>query len=140
MSRDVSDLCCVNSKCRDYGKHGAGNLMCRKVYGQPPRRFVRCRTCGQEFSERRGTAMFGLRMPQAKAVAIWEHVGDGCGVRQTARLVKVTTNTVMRLSRRAGEHARATHEELARDLKVDEIQLDEKWSFVGKKRGTMQSR
>jgi transposase-like protein len=134
MDRDVCDLCCVNSKCRDYGKRGAGNLVCRKVYGREQRRYVRCRSCGQEFSERRGTALFGVGTPTVTALAVLKHIGEGCGVRQTARLVGVTTNTVMRLTKRAGAHGRATHEELALDLKVREIQLDEKWSFVGKKR------
>ena len=134
MDTDVSDLCCVNSPCRDYGQRGAGNLVCRKLFGKERRRFVRCRTCRTEFSERRGTALFGVTTPTAKALSVLEHVADGCGVRQTARLTGVTTNTVMRLTKKAGVHATATHDELARHLTPGEVQLDEKWSFVGKKR------
>jgi transposase-like protein len=137
MDRDVSDLCCVNSKCPDYGQRGAGNLMFRKRYGKEQRRFVRCTSCRAEFSERQGTALFGVRTPTDKAISVLEHVGDGCGVRQTARLTGVTTNTVMRLTKKAGLHAKATHDELARHLAAHEVQLDEKWSFVGKKRGPL---
>ena len=137
MDREVSDLCCVNSQCRDYGKRGAGNLVCRKLFGRDRRRFVRCRTCRAEFSERRGTALFGVRTPTDQAISVLEHVADGCGVRQTARLTGVTTNTVMRLTKKAGVHAGVTHDELARHLTAKEIQLDEKWSFVGKKRRTV---
>ena len=140
MDTEVSDLCCVNSQCSDYGRRGAKNLVCRKLYGQERRRFVRCRTCGQEFSERRGTALFGVRLSTAKALAVLEHVADSCGVRQTARLTGVTTNAVMRLTQKAGAHAAATHDELARHLTVGEAQLDEKWSFVGKKGGTLPGR
>ena len=57
--------------------------------------------------------------------------------RQTARLTGVTTNTVMRLTKKAGAQAAATHDQLARHLRVGEVQLDEKWSFVGKKRGAL---
>ena len=137
MDTDVSDLCCVNSQCADYGKRGAGNLVCRKRFGKEGWRFVRCRTCRAEFSERKGTALFGVRTPTPKALAVLEHLADGCGVRPTARLVKVTPNTVMRLTKKAGGHAAATHDELARHLEVGEVQLDEKWSFVGKKRGAL---
>jgi len=137
MDRDVSDLCCVNSHCPDYGKRGAGNLVCRKLFGRDRWRFVRCRTCRQEFSERRGTALFGVHLPTAKAVSVLEHIADGCGVRQTARLTGVTRDAVMRLTKKAGAHAAATHDELARHLAVGEVQLDEKWSFVGKKRRTV---
>ena len=137
MDRDVWDLCCVNSQCPDYGKRGAGNLVCRKLFGKERWRFVRCRTCRQEFSERRGTALFGVHLPTAKALSVLEHVADGCGVRQTSRLTGASTNTVMRLTQKAGAHAAAIHDELARHLAVQEVQLDEKWSFVGKKRGPL---
>lgn len=137
MDRDVSDLYCVNCQCPDYGKRGAGNLVCRKVFGKEHHRFVRCRTCRVEFSERRGTALFAVRTPTAKAISVLEHIADGCGVRQTARLTGVTSNTVMRLTKKAGVHAGATHDELARHLTAREVQLDEKWSFVGKKRGPL---
>jgi transposase-like protein len=137
MDTEVSDLCCVNSQCPDYGKRGAGNLVCRKLFGKERWRFVRCRTCRQEFSERRGTALFGVHLPTAKALSVLEHVADGCGVRQTSRLTGASTNTVMRLTQKAGAHAAAIHDELARHLAAQEVQLDEKWSFVGKKRGPL---
>jgi transposase-like protein len=41
------------------------------------------------------------------------HLADGCGVRQTSRLVGVGKNTVIRYGLRAGGHARQLHEELA---------------------------
>ena len=137
MDTEASDLCCVNSQCPDYGKRGAGNLVCRKLFGKERWRFVRCRTCRQEFSERRGTALFGVHLPTAKALSVLEHVADGCGVRQTSRLTGASTNTVMRLTQKAGAHAAAIHDELARHLAAQEVQLDEKWSFVGKKRGPL---
>ena len=140
MKVDLSDLCCVNSSCPMYGKRGAGNLLFRKFYGKNRSRFVRCRTCGEEFSERKGTPLFHLHMAPEQALAVLDHVADGCGVRKTGRLVGVTKDTVMALTRRAGEHALALHNELARHLKVSEAQFDEKWSFVGKKRRPVRRR
>jgi len=134
MNKDVSDLCCVNSQCADYGKRGAGNLSWRKVYGHDKSRFVRCRTCKMEFSERKGTAFFRVHIPAEKAVAILKHVGDGCGIRQTGRMLDVSKDTVTSILKRAGRHAENVHNERARDLEVNEVQFDEKWSFVGKKR------
>jgi len=134
MEADLSDLCCVNSSCGDYGKRGAGNLVLRKFYGRDKRRFVRCKTCREEFSERKGTVLFDMHLPPEKAFAVLSHVADGCGVRKTGRLVGVSKDTVCALVKRAGKHAQALHDELARHLKVPEVQFDEKWSFVGKKR------
>jgi IS1 family transposase len=73
-------------------------------------------------------------LPEDKVLSILEHVHEGCGVRKTARLVKVHPDTVSRYSRAAGEHARDAHDELvARSPETREIQMDEKWSFVAKK-------
>ena len=140
MNMDVSDLCCVNSQCPDYGKRGAGNLICRKLFGKERWRFLRCRICRAEFSERKGTPLFGVKMPTTKALNVLEHIADGCGVRQTSRLTRVSQGAVLRMIERAGRHARRTHHELAQRLKVREVQLDEKWSFVGKKGGPVRSR
>lgn len=140
MNVDVSELCCVNSRCKDCGKRGAGNLVCRKVYGRNRSRFVRCRSCGAEFSERKGTALFGLRLLEQKVLEVFAHLADGCGTRQTARLVGVDKDTVTRLAMRAGSHAVALHDERVRHLTVPQAQFDEKWSFVGKKRRALRPR
>jgi len=140
MDVNVSDLCCVNSRCSDYGRRGAGNLVCRKLYGRRRSRFLRCRTCGEEFSEHRGTALFDVRVSWEQAMGVYQHLADGCGIRQTARLVGVSKDTVMRLQLRAGSHAQALHDDLVRHLKTREVQFDEKWSFVGKKRRPVRSR
>jgi len=73
---------------------------------------LRCRTCKVRFSERKGTPLFDARLPPEKAVSVLEHVAEGCGVRQTGRLCRVTPNTVARYSRVAGEHAQDVHDEL----------------------------
>jgi transposase-like protein len=51
-------------------------------------------------------------LPHDKAMAIRQHLADGCGIRQTARLVGVSKDTVTRLALLAGHHAQATHDEL----------------------------
>jgi len=110
---DLAHFCCLNSDCPDHGKRGAGNLTVTSRYGpQKARRMLRCRTCKARFSERKGTALFDSRLPPQKALAVLEHVAEGCGVRQTGRLCRVDRNTVGRLSRLAGTHARDLHDEL----------------------------
>ena len=110
---DLSSFCCMNSRCPDHGKRGAGNLTVTSHYGpDKARRMLRCRTCKARFSERRGTPLFGSRLPPGVAESVLEHVAEGCGVRQTGRLREVNRGTVGRLSKIAGEHARDLHDEL----------------------------
>jgi transposase-like protein len=69
----------------------------RKEYGQDHIRFLHCRECKKEFSERRGTPLFNTKISEAKAVSVVEHLAEGCGIRPTGRLMKVSKETVARL-------------------------------------------
>ena len=111
--RPIEMFCCQNSACPDYGKRGAGNLR-QHGWSSKPRqiRMLYCRRCEGYFSERKGTPLWQSRLEEEKALSVLEHVGAGCGVHQTARLVKVNKNTVCRLSALAGDHAYRTHDEL----------------------------
>jgi transposase-like protein len=110
---DELDLfCCQNPDCEDYGLRGHDNLRVCFRYGRDRRRMLACRTCQKRFSERKGSALFGARLPQAKALAVFRHLQDGCGVRQTARLTGVDKDTVVRYALRAGDHAHGSHDEL----------------------------
>ena len=82
-------------------------------YGKDKRlRLLYCRTCKARFSERKGTPLFNSRLGEDRCEAVLGHLAEGCGVRQTARLVRVTRKTVGRLARMVGPHAKALHEEL----------------------------
>src|SRR5258706_6770183 len=132
---DLSPFCCQNSRCPDYGRRGAGNLTVTGRLGKSRQyRLLYCRTCRDRFSERKGTPLYRAHLLEDKVTSILEHVNEGCGIRKTARLVKVHPDTVSRYCRAVGGHARAAHDDLVADSpETREIQMDEKWSFVAKK-------
>ena len=135
---DYAHLACPNPDCPSYAQRGAGSLRLHGWSGSGHRiRCLHCVTCGTDFSERANTPLFGLRTPEDKLVAIAEHLADGCGVRGTARLCKVSRNTVLRFTQRFGNHAERFHDHRARHLDPQQIQPDEAWAFVGKKRQTL---
>ena len=110
---DLSRFCCLNSDCPEYGKRGAGNLTVTSRYGaRKERRMLRCRVCKDRFSERKGTPYFDSRLPPETFQSVLDHIAEGCGVRQTGRLCRVSRHTVGRYSRLGGEHSRDLHDEL----------------------------
>src|SRR5262245_8711299 len=113
---DLDTLACVNPECQRFRLPGQGHLIVRKVYGQDRMRLLRCRTCGEEFSERRGTALFNPKIAEAQAESVINHLDEGCGVRTTARLVHVSKDTVARLLRMAGRHAERFHDQQVHDV------------------------
>jgi hypothetical protein len=129
---DLDTLACVNAECQLFRHAGANNLVIRTVYGPDHIRLLRCRQCGEEFSERRGTALFNTKLPEATAEDVMNHWGEGCSVRATARLVHVAKETGARLLRVAGRHAERFHNQYVHGLTPKAREFDEQWSFVKK--------
>jgi hypothetical protein len=139
--RDWSVFACPNRRCSAFGQRGLASI---RPHGWSSKargiRCLRCTVCGQSFSERHGTPFFRTQLPEEKLLAIAHHVVEGNGMRPTSRLCHVTLNTVLRHSQRAGQHAQDFHDQMVRHVQVRQVQADEAWSFVGKKRQTMRSR
>jgi transposase-like protein len=129
---DLDTLACVHAECQLCRHAGANNLVIRKVYGHDRLRLLRCRSCGEEFSERRGTALFNTKLSEASAEDVINHLGEGWSVRATARLVKVAKETVARLLRVPGRHAERFHNQHVYGLTPRALEFDEQWSFVKK--------
>jgi LacI family transcriptional regulator len=111
--RSLSDYCCQNSECSNFGKRGGGNLNWNGWSGKGKQiRMIYCRTCKRSFSERKGTALFLARLPEDEALGILGHLSEGCGIRHTGRLTGHSKDTVNRYAKVSGKHAKAAHEEL----------------------------
>jgi len=130
---DLDTLACVNAECPRFRQAGRDHLVIRKVDGREAIRLLRCRTCGEAFSERRGTALFNTKVPEAKAIEVIDHLTDGCGVRSTSGLTKVCKATVARLVRVSGRHAERVHDQQVQGLTPTALEFDEQWGDVKKK-------
>ncbi|WP_407572867.1 IS1 transposase [Deinococcus altitudinis] len=126
---------CLNPACPDVDQLGLGNIRHRKWYETRSgrRRLLRCATCGQEFSELKGTALWNVKLPHEQVGNIVEHVTRGNSFKETAELTHTHRTTVSRLTRVTGEHAARVHDHLAQDLQVTSLEADERHGFVGRK-------
>lgn len=129
----LESLACVEPTCALYGQAGEGNLTERKTYGKDEIRYLRCRRCGSEFSERKNTALWNTKIREAKAISVSEHLSEGCSLKGTARLVRVDPSTVRRLNKCAGRHGAAYHDEHAQELEAEALQGDERHGYAGNK-------
>lgn len=126
----LETLACVNERCESYGQAGHNNLTVRKLYGKDQIRYLRCRCCGAEFSERKNTALWNTKVSAEKAVSVAEHLAEGCSLKATARLAKVHPSVVTRLNRKVGIHAEAFHDERVRDVEVVALEADERHGYA----------
>lgn len=132
---ELEQCFCPNEQCKDYGLRRQGNIAVRGKYGKNKSRdLLYCRTCGKRFASTRASALFGLHLPAETIRQIIHHAAEGVGVRATARLLELDKDTVNRVILRAGEHCAHVLSSLLTSLELTEVQLDELWSFVKKRK------
>jgi len=99
-----------------------------------PRNLWRCRRCGKGLSERRGTAFFNLKTPEVEVARSLDAMLRGDTQTSTSQTRRHRRETLRRWRRRAAPRARAVDEEFVTDLRVADLELDEQWSFAGRKK------
>ena len=78
-------------------------------------------------------------LPRDRQVAVISALTEGMSIRSTERITGIHRDTIMRLGARVGRGCAALHDDMMRDLHVTYLELDELWSFVGKKQRRVQS-
>ena len=72
-------------------------------------------------------------LPTPKQAAILKALIEGASIRGTARMVGVSTTTVLKLLVDAGKLCSMYHEHVVRNLPCKRVEADEIWAFVGAK-------
>lgn len=71
--------------------------------------------------------------------AVIRALTEGCSIRSTERMTGVHRDTITKLAVKVGQSCERMMEEAIRRVPVSELQLDELWCFVGKKRNHVRS-
>jgi IS1 family transposase len=72
-------------------------------------------------------------LPRSKQVAVVNALVEGCSIRATERMTDVNRETIGTLLLRVGNGCANLLDETMVDLPCNRLELDELWSFVGKK-------
>jgi transposase-like protein/IS1 family transposase len=111
-----------NVECQRFGKHRNGL-----------RRF-RCPKCLKTYTEQHQRTLGSMYIPQEKAVLALRLLLEGNSLRSTQRITGMDINTIMTLLVKAGERCESLMDSKLRNLRMEHLQLDEIWTYVGKKR------
>jgi IS1 family transposase len=84
-------------------------------------------------SRRWGTALYHTRLPEENFESIALSLAECVGVSSTSRIQQVKKKTVLLALTKAGVHAKKVSHFFLRNMRCSECQLDEMWSFIGKK-------
>jgi len=129
------DVACPNEECEQYGRTGQGNIIGNGTYATKSgrvRKYI-CRTCGRVFCDRSNTMFYDLRTSEDKVVLALKLILKGMSQRSIAEVLEVCPKSVSTWLSRASDQSEAITETRLNDLEVPRVEMDELWTFVGKK-------
>ena len=98
-----------------------------------------CRNCQRYFGETQGMPMYGLKTPAAEVAQALLIVMRRGSLRAAEEITGHKYETISVWLKRAATHAEALTQVLASDLHLSQVEIDEFWSFVQKKRAQLPS-
>jgi transposase-like protein len=129
------DVACPNEECEQYGRTGQGNIIGNGTYATKSgrvRKYI-CRTCGRVFCDRSNTMFYDLRTSEDKVILALKLIMKGMSQRSIAEVLEVCPKSVSTWLSRASDQSEAITETRLKDLEVPRVEMDELWTFVGKK-------
>src|SRR5438105_4179130 len=120
---------CPNPHCRESHVVRNGSHRGRQRYC--------CRSCQTYFGETQGTPMYHLKTDASEVAHALLIVMRRGSLRAAEELTGHKYETISEWLKRAAIHAAALTRVLASDLHLNQVEIDEFWSFVQKKRRSL---
>lgn len=73
-------------------------------------------------------------LKREKQIAVIAALAEGMAIRQIERMTEIHRDTIMRLGVKVGKGCARIMDEKMRDLPCENIQVDELWGFIQKKK------
>ena len=97
----------------------------------------RCKSCTTYFGDTHGTPMYGLKTPAAEIAQALLIVMRRGSLQAAEEITGHKYETISGWLKRTAAHAEAITQALAGDLHLNQVEIDEFWSFVQKKKGQL---
>ncbi len=98
-----------------------------------------CKSCNTYFGQTQGTPMYGLKTEAREVAQALLIVMRRGSLRAAEEITGHKYETISLWLKRAARHAEAISEVLAHDLHLSQVEIDEFWSFVQKKKEQLSS-
>ncbi|MDA8564182.1 hypothetical protein N9L06_07015 [Mariniblastus sp.] len=112
---------CTHENFKKAGKHSNG-----------AQRF-KCKDCGKRFVEEKAKPLGDMRVDINKAMMVIGMLLEGMSIRACERLTSMNRDTIDRLILEVGDRCQTFMEYNITNVALNDIQIDEIWSFVGMK-------
>src|SRR6202790_1041078 len=106
---------------------------CRKFGKRQNRQRYQCFQCRKVFTNARDNTLDGMYLPVKKAEMVLRLLLEGNSVSSVVRLTNVHQKTILKLLVLAGEKCERIMADKIRNVEVRDLEMDEVWSWIGKK-------
>ncbi|MBN1313021.1 MAG: tetratricopeptide repeat protein [Anaerolineae bacterium] len=124
-----ANLSCPNEACELFGDVEAAQIIRFGKTGSGTQRY-RCQSCGQTFTETRGTVFYRRQAPHETILETLALLAKGGRIGGVARIKGVKEDTILDWLRSAAEQAETIEETLLRDYRLNREQIERLWSYV----------
>jgi len=121
---------CPHVGCDYRGWLGLGNLRANGHPSGGPWRQLYCHACQGYFLETHGTIFHGKRVSAELIVRVLACLAEGLGLRATARVFEIDSNTVLQWLVEAAEQLQAFTHYFLCNVHVQQLQLDELYAVI----------
>jgi transposase-like protein len=97
------------------------------------RQRFKCKTCGDTFTETKGTIFYRRRTPDDEIIETLALIAEGNRISSLARVKGHKEDTIIDWIRDAADHAEAIEEVLLAEYQISRGQLDGLWAYVRNK-------
>lgn len=131
--RGEINITCQNPGCAYFLTEKGKDIIKSGVYRTGHQRYY-CFHCKTYFMETKGTPLYRKHLSEKEIVNVCKHLVEKNGIRSIERLTGHHRDTIGRLLKDLGEHARQVNSLLIKNLHWGPVELDEMWTFLKKSR------
>jgi transposase-like protein len=126
---------CPNPDCVDYGQVQTDHPVNIIRFGlsQAGHQRYQCKTCGQTFTETKGTLFYRRRVSETEILQALAQLAEGSRISSVSRTTGHKEDTILAWLRKAAQQVEAIEAVLLADYHVTRGQLDGLWAYVGNK-------
>ena len=125
---------CSNNECECYGRKGLGNIGTKSSKHKQ----VYCKKCKSTWTITKDTFFYNLKKPISLILEVLLLLSEGMGVNAIHRVKGVKPETINSWILKASDHVETVSRYLKQNMHLTQCQIDEFWSFVYKKKESLQ--
>lgn len=133
------DVYCQNPNCKHFNKKELKNIVRNGKKANGTQNY-KCTTCNVAFVRTKGTPLYHSKLSKKEVKNICNHFTEKNSFRGVARVTNHSLNAIYRVANKVGKHCKKVNDELISNVALDTVEADEVFSFIKKRRKTVNAK